>query len=60
MKIILDLVSVGDAYKALEAYRIVSRDAPNQKTGEQLTVLVQGQRFSVTRNQGSYTIKVLG
>lgn len=60
MKIILDLVSVGEAHKALQAYTIVSRDAPNQKSGEQLTVLVQGQRFSVTRNQGSYTVKALG
>lgn len=57
MKLILDVDDPMDYTPALSAAQMVMQSEPNQKIGSSLSVTQRGQRFSVTRNQESYTVE---
>ncbi len=57
MKINLDLNDIGEATAALGAYMEHMRAFPNARPGESQTILVRDQKFVVTLNQSSTTVK---
>lgn len=56
MKIILD-GNAGDMGIMLNLAFQVQRSNPQQKLGESVVEVLNGKKFAVVKNQGSYTVK---
>lgn len=57
MKLILDVQDPAEYGTAVNVALTAMRQYPNQKVGEQVTLMDRGKSYSVTRNQNSYTVK---